>query len=124
MTPEPTVRVTCYAVSCLPEDHELAPHLSVAVEYRGRGKWAVTHFGQCLNADGEWDYEMRPSARDDDWLSTHRFDLDTALELAKQAVPKLSVNGWTVENVLTRSRAAMSERPLPAPQAPLHFEAQ
>lgn len=104
--PEPTVRVTRYEVGCLPEGHELAPHLSVAVEYRGRGKWAVTRFGECLNADGEWDHEVRPSEREDGWLATHRFDLDEALERAKRAIPGLSTAGWTVEKVLAHEAAA------------------
>ncbi len=43
---------------------------------------------------------MRPSERDDDWLDAHRFDLDTALMLAKEAAPKVTVNGFTVADAL------------------------
>ena len=98
--PEPTVQVTRYQIGCLPEGHELSSHLSVTVEYRGRDKWAVVDHPYCLSVDGEWHYEIRPSERDDDWLAAHRFDLETALDLAKKAVPLMSVNGWTVERVL------------------------
>jgi hypothetical protein len=43
---------------------------------------------------------MRPSEREDDWLDTHRFDLDTALKLAKEQAPLVTVNGYTVTDAL------------------------
>ena len=109
--PEPEVRVTRYEVSCMPEGHEVAHSLTIAVEYRGRGKWAVLNAPFCLGSDGEWDYEMRPSEREDEWLATHRFDLDTALELAKREAPLMSVNGWTVERILADEAARLSAAP-------------
>lgn len=98
--PEPTVRVTRYEVSCLPEGHDAKFAMTINVEYRDRGLWAVMHMGEALGADGEWDYEPSPSNREDDWLETHRFDLDTALRLAKEAAPKMTVNGYTVADLL------------------------
>lgn len=98
--PEPTVRVDRHVVSCIPEDNINAHLFNVHVEYRGRGLWAVTRLGECLSASGEWDYEMRPSSREDDWLAEHRFDEQTAIKLAKDAAQRVSVNGWTVERVL------------------------
>jgi hypothetical protein len=97
---EPEVRVTRYEVSCIPQENINALHFTATVEWRGHGRWAVLRLGECLGADGEWDYEPRTSAREDDWLDTHRFDLNTALQLAKEAAPKLTVNGWTVDDVL------------------------
>src|SRR5690606_407223 len=62
--PEPTVRVTRYEVSCLPQDNINAHHFTITVEWRGDDRWAVLHHGFCLGADGEWDYEPRPSSRE------------------------------------------------------------
>jgi hypothetical protein len=78
----------------------MARHMTIAVEHRGRGTWAVTDAPYCLGSDGEWGYEMRPSEREDEWLATHRFDLDDALALAKREAPLMVVNGWTVPQIL------------------------
>jgi hypothetical protein len=104
--PTPTVRPVAYEVSCLPEDDVNARHFTLKVEYRGEGRWAVTDGFGCLGADGAWTYEPSPSSREDDWLATHRFDLDTALKLAKEAAPHVTVNGWTVADALARAEAA------------------
>jgi len=98
--PEPTVQATRYTVNCLPEDGIDSHVFEIAVEYRGWGLWAVKRHSQCLGADGTWDYEMRPSEREDDWLDAHRFDLGTALRLAKEAASKVTVNGLTVADAL------------------------
>jgi hypothetical protein len=100
--PEPTVRPTRYEVNCLPEEDINARLFALTVEYRGRELWAVRRgtFHDCLGVDGTWDHEPNPSNRDDDWLAAHRFDLDTALRLAKEAAPKVTVNGWTVQRAL------------------------
>lgn len=103
--PEPTERVTRYEVSCLPPDNINARHFTITVEWRGGDHWAVCWFGECLGADGEWDYEPRPSSREDDWLETHRFTLGIALMLAKQEAPKIRVNGRTAADFLTRDAA-------------------
>ena len=108
-TPEPTVRVTRYEVTCLPPDHPEAHHFTVRVENRGRGLWAVTDGAHCLGKDGRWDYEPLPSNREDDWRASHRFDRDTALDLAKKAAPRMTVNGWTVERVLADIAAREAE---------------
>lgn len=99
----PTVQATRYTVNCIPEGTSPDSHVfEITVEYRGRGLWAVVRHGQCLDSNGDWDYEPSPSNREDDWLETHRFDLDTALELARKAAPLVTVNGWTVEKALAR----------------------
>ncbi|MEV6737922.1 hypothetical protein AB0N14_13705 [Streptomyces sp. NPDC051104] len=98
--PEPTVQATRYVVSCFqPDDHEGAV-FNLAVEYRGRGLWAVIRMGSCLGADGTWSYESIPSERTDEWLAEHRFDLETALKLAKEAAPHITVNGFTVADAI------------------------
>lgn len=110
-TPEPNVQATRYVVSCFPPDSEEGGHFNLAVEYRGRGLWAVTRHKQCLGTDGEWSWESIPSEREDEWLDSHRFDLDTALKLAKEHAPLVTVNGFTVADALRmeeRRRAARS----------------
>jgi hypothetical protein len=103
-TPEVFVRQTSYEVSCLPEDNVNARHFTLKVEYRGRGLWCVTDGFFCLGKEGDWEYEPMPSEREDGWLETHRFDLDTALELAKGFAPKLTINGKTAAEVLAWMR--------------------
>lgn len=103
--PEPTERVTRYEVSCLPPDHIDAPHFTITVEWRGGDLWAVCRFRECLGTDGEWDYEPSPSNRTDEWKNNHRFDLASALALAQAAAPKMTVNGYTVADVLRRAKS-------------------
>ena len=102
------VRVTEYAVCALPEDNINARHFTITVAYRGEGQWAVLRHGMCLGADGTWDYEPSPSNRGDEWLAAHRFDEKTAVKLAYEAAPAVTVNGHTVADVLLA--AAIRER--------------
>ena len=102
MSAEPEVRVTCYGVNVLPESYGEAYHWAIEVEYRGKGKWAVCHFGECLGSDGEWDYEPRPSSRTDEWTAAHRFDMETALALAREHAPMVSVNGLKPADIFAR----------------------
>lgn len=97
--PPATVQPVSYLVSCLPEGED-QHSFTIRVEYRGGGRWAVVQHRMCLGADGEWSWESIPSEREDEWLATHRFDLDTALELATQAAPLLTVNGFTITDVM------------------------
>ncbi len=91
---------TTYTVCALPLDRREAGHFSITVEWRSEGRWAVCRFRQCLDANGEWDFERSPSNREDEWLDAHRFDLDTALWLAQQAAPTITVNGYSIADVL------------------------
>jgi hypothetical protein len=93
---------TSYLVTAWPEgedDHIDAYMWCVTVANRGHGKYAVLRGDSgskfCLGTDGEWDYEPSPSSREDDWLETHRFDLDEALVLARDWAPKIRINGMT-----------------------------
>jgi hypothetical protein len=108
---------TSYLVTAWPEgedDHPDAHHWCVTVQYRGPGKWAVLQGDSgskfCLGTDGEWDYEPSPSNREDDWLATHRFDLERALELAREHAPKIRINNFTTLDCIAwhREREAQS----------------
>lgn len=110
-TPEPTVRPTRYAVNCLPEDGIDSHVFEITVEYRGRDRWAVKRHSQVLGTDGQWDWEMRPSEREDDWLDSHRFNLDTALKLAKEQAPLITVNGFTVTDALHMAQQRTETNP-------------
>lgn len=96
---------TQYAVTLLPEGDINSYLYEITVDYRGHGLWAITRHRQCMTHDGGWDWEPIPSERDDDWIATHRFDLDTALALAKEAAPHVTVNGITAVEALRRSVA-------------------
>lgn len=88
-------KLTEVTFSVLPESSVNHGTYAVTVAYRGDELYAVLHRGFCLAADGTWDYEPRPSSREDDWLATHRFDYDTASQLAREHAPKVIVNGRT-----------------------------
>jgi len=92
--------ITRYTVNCLPEDDIEASHWAITVEYRGRNLWAVLHGPYCLSKSGDWDYEMRPSEREDDWLAEHRFSLVHARQLAQEQAPVITVNGLTAAGLL------------------------
>lgn len=91
--PEVEVRVTQLTVSLFPDDPQLGMAYDVRVEERSKDSWAVTRMSHCLNTEGEWEYEPLPSSRDEAWKATHRFDLETALRMAAEAVPAVVVNG-------------------------------
>lgn len=100
-----TVEPTTYSVTAFPDDDINSTVWLITIEARGFGRWAVCHFRQCLGADGEWDYEPRPSSREDDWIADHRFDLDEATRLAREALPRLVVNGRTAGQFIAERRA-------------------
>jgi hypothetical protein len=102
--PVPYVQATRYEISLFPEDSEPRHYFTITVEYRGAGRWAVLDGRYCLGRDGDWEYEPLPSARDEEWLAGHRFDLDTAQQLAKQAAPGLVVNGITAAEAYRRNQ--------------------
>ncbi len=93
--PEPAVKPALYEVSLLPEGDVNYRVFAVTVE-RHDGRWAVVHAGDCLGSDDTWSHRVKPHGRGDDWLSSHRFDLETALRLAQIAASNLSVNGMPI----------------------------
>lgn len=99
-------RVRSYDVSVWPDDIECidSETWKLTVEYRGHGKWAIVRGRSCLGSNGEWDWEMRPSEREDEWLAAHRFPLAEALDLARRHAPAVKINGMTAVEVLARHR--------------------
>lgn len=95
--PEPIVKPVRYWVSCLPETDR---HFALRVDYKGDGEWAVLEGPFGLFADGRRDYE---------YLRGDRFDLDTALRLAREQAPLVTVNGWSVAEVLSRRSEASDD---------------
>lgn len=112
---EPRIQITAYTVFALPEGLSTDSDLwSVKVEWRGKGRWAVTHFGDCLGDDGEWDREPFSSSREDDWLAHHRFDEQIALRLAQEAASTIKINGYTPADLLAKySQSGRSTTPEP-----------
>lgn len=99
--PEAVVHAVEYTVNCLPEDDLDGHAFEIRVQYRGNGRYAVIQHGHlCLGADGTWDQGVKEYDRGDAWLDAHRFDLDTALRLAKEQAPLVTVNGFTVADAL------------------------
>lgn len=111
LPPEPEhevhVEITQASVSVLPEGHPDRETWGLTVDYRGtvdgERRFAVTRTRTCLGADGEWDWEPRPSERDDDWCANHRFDWHTAIRLAAEHAPNVTVNGMTAREVASRA---------------------
>jgi len=103
--PPVLVDVTRYEVSVLPHDDINRSCFTINVESRGEGRWAICRYRQCLDVDGNWDWEPSPSNRDDDWLATHRHDLDTALDLAREAALYIVVNGHTALDAYRRTHS-------------------
>ncbi|MFJ9112983.1 hypothetical protein [Streptomyces sp. NPDC102283] len=102
-TPKAVVTATEYEVSILPEDDINRPVFTITVQYRGDGRWAVTRNGSCLGADGEWEFGIKEYDRGDVWLDDHRFCLDDALRLAREAAPHILCNGHTALDAYRRT---------------------
>jgi hypothetical protein len=96
------VQATRYEVSIFPADARPRRHFTITIEWRGDNRWAVLDGHYCLGSDGQWEYEPLPSNRDDAWTASHRFDLETAQELARKAAPFLIVNGRTALDIYRR----------------------
>lgn len=111
--PELDPIITQYTVSALPEGHINYHLFSVTVDRLpqrdGSVMWAVRRMRYCLTADGSWDWEHTPSGRTDEWLASHRHDLETALRLAREAAAHITVNGLSVDDVLARTARRQSE---------------
>lgn len=69
-----------------------AKDTEVRVVRRDEGRWAVLRHGLTLNRQGGWEREPAPSARTEAYLGRCRFDLETALRLARGAARTLGAN--------------------------------
>jgi hypothetical protein len=106
-----------------PQAHEMATSYTVAVtplddiEGRRRGlstwdvmvewsgvpdRWAVRRMGRVYDINGEEEWEPSPSGREDDFLDRTRFDLATALTLARKVAPTVVVNGMNAVEAYQR----------------------
>lgn len=56
-----------------------------ALQREGPPLWAVRRFGNCLNKDGEYEYEPMPSSRDDDFYARCRWPTPQAAYSAWQS---------------------------------------
>lgn len=70
-------------------------HEPVLVEYRGKGKWAITNGSDgVMNRDGEWEWEPQPSSRDDAFLARCRYDsAEEAMKVAGADLTNISSGG-------------------------------
>lgn len=103
----PRVRATRFEVSLLPEDDVNYRSFRVLVEERDGYGWTVHDGHACLSAAGVWDgVGISVYGNDEAWIVAHRFDRETALRLAREAAPGVTVNGVTAAEVLRRREAA------------------
>lgn len=81
------ITVTQYTVCALPLDHPDAYGYAVTVQRRGQNQWSICHQGLVLNTTDMWGMDRindsTPEAWEQ-WLNTHTFNLDTALEKAQR----------------------------------------
>ncbi len=83
-----------------PEDDNYRNYL-IQVQWRGDNLYAIMQSRYCYGTDGSWDWEPRPSERDGEWLSTHRFPYDQACAIAAREAPVLiGPNGMTAAQYL------------------------
>ncbi len=52
------------------------------IEWRDDGAWAIVNAGCCLNTDGEWEVELQPSSRTDEFKARTRFPVEEAMRRA------------------------------------------
>jgi hypothetical protein len=103
--------ITSYEVSIWPEDCSGmdSAMYCCSVAHCGYGNWAVrrgsaSSDAPVLGTDGQWHHERLPSERTAEELAGHRFDLDTALKLARDMAPRVTLNGLTAVEALARHR--------------------
>jgi len=74
---------------------------TVTVAWRGGDRWAVLRGPFSLTSQHgvrEWGVEPHPSSRDDTYLARARYSLSEALQLAREEAPRVTINGYTVED--------------------------
>lgn len=65
------------------------PRWPITLERRGTDAWAVISLGECLNREGEWEYEPLPSNRSEAFKARTWFPLGEAWERAGKALEGL-----------------------------------
>lgn len=105
-----TVEPITYEVTAYPFHDVNRSDWVIRVERRAEDRWAVLYRSSCWNRrTKKWDYEPMPSSRTDAYKRTHRFDLDTALTIAREQAPKLTQMGWTVERAIAEAEQWQAE---------------
>jgi hypothetical protein len=106
---EPRTAVTSYEVTIWPEECSGmdSAMYCCSVMYSGHGNWSVrrgsaSSDAPVLGSDGKWWRERLPSERRRSELAEHRFDLETALKLARDMAPRVELNGVTAREALAR----------------------
>ena len=108
-TTDPRVRPQAYRV--YPTDFErytFSDAIDFTIEVVDGGSefgWGVYCRSQsfCLSSSGEWELHQRGLRTDPEWLSTHRFDRETALRLALDLVDGLRLfGGQTIADAQAR----------------------
>jgi hypothetical protein len=104
--------ITSYEVTIWPEECSCIDSAlyCCTVVYQGHGNWSVRRGSgsgpndnrPCLGKDGQWHYENLPSERTREELAEHRFDVVTAVGMARKMAPKVTINGLTAEEALAR----------------------
>ncbi len=88
--------VSEFVVSVYPDRESISwSSFAITVKDCGPHGWGVIRWSRCLNRAGEWVNQPGRDDRDEAWFAAHRFDLDTALQLARAAAPHLRSNGST-----------------------------
>lgn len=89
----------------------------ITVENRGRNgddRWAILDNPHCYNrVTGEWEYEMRPSERAEEWMAQTRMTLNEALPLAKELAAQKKVHAL---DQISRIMAVRVERARTEPE--------
>jgi hypothetical protein len=95
VTPESRAVISRYTIDGNPRSSGSdAIHIERAKQIEGPAKWAVRRHGDCLNKQGEWEYEPMPSSRDDEFLARCRFDSPAeALAVICKATPDSPLSG-------------------------------
>lgn len=86
----PEVRVCAYEVSCLPDTSPSRRAYALTITHTGDYLWTVSHLGQTLSPIGTWE----PGG------PAGRWTYEEALRRAKEAAPRIVLNGMNPAQVL------------------------
>lgn len=84
-------------MSAGPLDDREGWRFALVVRWNRSGTWMVTDGASppdYMGADGRWSWET-DDKHAEGWRDAYKFDLATALRIAREAAPKVRVNGRT-----------------------------
>lgn len=91
-------QVTEYRVSAAPLDDYEGSRFALIVRWNRTGSWMIIDGLEppsYIGADGRWSWEALPGDPPEGWRDAYRFDLPTALRIARETAPKVKINGRT-----------------------------